>query len=350
MAVAGEGPGTRDSISGDGDGSTFDPAAPRPRASLPGGRRAGVHMPAGLGLAKVAQRSAVIGAATLQIFTDNPTAWRRRERAADEGLEFRRLLHELDLGPVAIHAPYLVNLAGPDDELFIRSADLVRHELAGAPEFGARFVNVHVGSHRGAGLEAGIERLTEGLEITLGGDGHHPDAPMLVLENSSGGGHTIGSRVEELAMVLDSAGGRGIDGRLGFCLDVAHLWGAGYDVGDPEAVDLLLADFDRVVGLERLVMIHLNDSVSARGSKHDHHTHLGDGQIGRLGLTRFLDHPGLAHSTYFMEVPAVDRGYDAVNMARLDDLLSGAPLTRGPDLGEGHGRRAAQEPAKAAAT
>jgi deoxyribonuclease IV len=349
MAVAGEGPGPLDSTAGDGDTAPFDTAAARPRPALPGGRRAGVHMPVGMGLAKVAERSARIGASTLQIFTDNPTAWRRRERAPDEGLEFRRLLRELDLGPVAIHAPYLVNLAGPDDELFVRSADLVRHELEGAPEFGARFVNVHVGSHRGAGLEAGIARLTEGLEITLGGDGRRRhDAPMLVLENSSGGGHTIGSTVEELAMVLDSAGARGIDGRLGVCLDVAHLWGAGYDVGDPEAVDLLLADFDRLIGLERLVMIHLNDSVSARGSKHDHHTHLGDGEVGRAGLARFLDHPGLAGATYFMEVPAVDRGYDAVNMARIEDLLAGRPLTRGPDLGEDHGRRRGAEAGKAA--
>jgi deoxyribonuclease IV len=331
VAVAGEGPGALDADAGDGG----LPAGVRP--ALPDGRRAGVHMPVGMGLARVARRSAVIGASTLQIFTDNPTAWRRRERPPGEALEFRRLLVELDLGPIAIHAPYLVNLAGPDDALFIRSVDMVRHELEGAPEFGARFVNVHVGSHRGAGLEAGIDRLAEGLEIALGGPGHRPGAPMLVLENPSGGGHTIGSTVEELAMVLDAAAARGIDGRLGVCLDVAHLWGAGYDVGDPGAIDALLDRFERLIGLERLVMVHLNDSVSARGSRHDHHTHLGEGRVGRVGLAHFLGHRTLGHATFYMEVPDVDRGYDAVNMARLGDLMAGRPLTEGPCLGERRG-------------
>jgi deoxyribonuclease IV len=335
VVVTGEGPGALDLRAGGGDLSVGA------RPSLPDGRRAGVHMPVGLGLANVARRSALIGASTLQIFTDNPTAWRRRERAPDEGVEFRRLLAELDLGPVAIHAPYLVNLAGPNDELFVRSVDMVRHELEGAPEFGARFVNVHVGSHRGAGLDAGIDRLAEGLEIALGGPGHGADAPMLVLENSSGGGHTIGSTVEELAMAVDAAAAHGIDGRLGVCLDVAHLWGAGYDVADPAAIDALLEQFDRLIGLERLVMIHLNDSVSARGSKRDHHTHLGDGQVGRAGLAHFLGHGKLGRAAFYMEVPDVERGYDAVNVARLGDLMAGRPLTRGPEPGESRGKRSA---------
>ena len=305
-------------------------------------------MPVGMGLAKVAERTAEIGASTLQIFTDNPTAWRRRERAPEEGELFRRRLAELDLGPVAIHAPYLVNLAGPDDVLFIRSVDMVRHELAGAPEFGARFVNVHVGSHRGAGLAAGVERLVEGLEMSFGGPDHGPADPMLVLENSAGGGFTICSTVEELAMVLDAAAARGIDGRLGICLDLAHLWGAGYDVGDPGSIDGLLEEVDRLVGLDRLVMIHFNDSVSALGSKRDQHTHLGDGLIGRVGLAHFLGHPALGHAAFFMEIPGVDRGYDAVNVARLGDLLAGRPLTQHPLPGEhgvGHGSsRVAAEP------
>jgi len=343
VSVAPDGAGSHDSNTGDRD---REPAGSvRDRVQLPDGRRAGVHMPVGLGLAKVAERSAQIGASTLQIFTDNPTAWRRRERNPDEGVEFRRLLTELDLGPVAIHAPYLVNMAGPIEELFVRSVDLVRHELEGAPDFGARFVNVHCGSHRGAGLEAGIARLVEGIEIGLGGHHSRRELPLLVLENSSGGGNTIGVTIEELAMILDAAAVRGIDGRLAICLDVAHLWGAGYDVSDPGEIDRLVERFDRLIGLDRLAMIHLNDSVAARGSRHDHHTHLGDGEIGPVGLAHFLRHPALAEVTYVMEVPDVDRGYDLVNMARLDDLLAGRPPTRGPDLpernaGRGDGREA----------
>ena len=299
-------------------------------------------MPAGMGLVRVAERSAEIGAGTFQIFTDNPTAWRRRSVLPPDTAALRQRLLDLDIGPVAIHAPYLVNLAGPDDEFFARSVELVRHELAQAPEYGARFVNVHVGSHRGTGLEAGVARLADGLERSLDGSASDDGEVRLVLENSSGGGDTIGSTLEELALVLDAAAARGLERRLAVCLDVAHLWGAGFDVSEPAEIDDLLDRFDRLLGLDRLAMIHLNDSLSPRGSRRDHHIHLGDGQIGRRGLSHFLRHPGLARAAFYLEVPQPDRGYDATNMARLRDLLTDSPLTPGPEQNEAAalGRRA----------
>ncbi len=300
------------------------------RVELPGGRRAGVHLPMATGLVRVAERASEIGASALQIFSDNPTAWRRRAETPPEAAEFRQRLMELDIRPVAIHAAYLVNLAGPDDELFGRSIEMIRHELEHAPEFGAQFVNVHVGSHRGSGLETGIGRLVDGLERALDQRTSSPDAPILVLENSSGGGFTIGSTIEELAMALDSAAARGLDGHLAICLDVAHLWGAGYDVSLPEEIDRLLEQTDRIIGLERLVMVHLNDSRSDLGSRRDHHAHLGEGQIGRLGLAHFLCHPALSHVAFYLETPEMENGYDAVNVARLADLAANRPLTPGP--------------------
>jgi deoxyribonuclease-4 len=284
----------------------------------------------GMGLVRVAERASEIGASALQIFSDNPTAWRRRVETPPEAAAFRQRLKELDIRPVAIHAAYLVNLAGPDDDLFGRSVEMIRHELEHAPEFGARFVNVHVGSHRGAGLEAGIGRLVDGLERATDGAFSSPDAPLLVLENSSGGGFTIGSTIAELAMALESAAARGLDGHLAICLDVAHLWGAGYDVSRPEAIDRLLEEVDRTIGLERLVMVHLNDSRSALGSRRDHHAHLGEGQIGRPGLAHFLCHPALSHVAFYLETPDMENGYDAVNVSRLGDLAADRPLTPGP--------------------
>jgi deoxyribonuclease-4 len=300
------------------------------RVELPGGRRAGVHLPMGMGLVRVAERASEIGASALQIFSDNPTAWRRRAETPPDAAAFRQRLMELDIRPVAIHAAYLVNLAGPDDELFGRSVEMIRYELEHAPEFGARFVNVHVGSHRGSGLEAGIARLVDGLERALDGPASNPDAPLLVLENSSGGGFTIGSTIAELAMALDSAAARGLDGHLAICLDLAHLWGAGYDVSRPDEIDRLLEETDRAFGLERVVMVHLNDSRSVLGSRRDHHTHLGEGQIGRLGLAHFLCHPALSHVAFYLETPEMENGYDAVNVARLADLVEDRPLTPGP--------------------
>jgi deoxyribonuclease-4 len=302
------------------------------RVRLPGGRRAGVHLPMGLGLVRVAERADEIGASALQIFSDNPTAWRRRAEAPPEAEAFRRRLAELEIGPVAIHAPYLVNLAGPDGKLFGRSVGLMRYELQHAHEFGARFVNVHVGSHRGAGVDAGIRRLVDGLQQAMDGSDPpktDPSTPLVVLENSSGGGFAVGATIEELALILDAAGARGLDGGLAICLDAAHLWGAGYDVSNPAAIDDVLTTFDRLIGLERLVMVHLNDSESARGSRHDRHAHIGEGRIGREGLAHLLCHPRLDHVAFYLETPGMEDGWDAVNVARLADMAEGRPLTPG---------------------
>lgn len=300
------------------------------RVELPGGRRAGPHLPMGPGLLKVAERANEIGASALQIFTDNPTAWRRRPEPPPEASAFRLRLAELDIGPLAIHAAYLVNLAGPDEILFGRSVDVLRNELDHASAYGARFINVHAGSHRGAGVEAGIARLVDGLWQALGQVADGPGAPLVVVENSSGGGDSIGVSIEELAAVLEAATARGLDGRIGFCLDTAHLWGAGYDIGDPEQVDRVLAEFDRLLGLDRLAMIHFNDTSSELGSRHDRHAHLGEGRIGPVGMAHLLRHPALDHVTFYLETPGMEAGFDAVNMARVGDLAAGRALTPGP--------------------
>jgi deoxyribonuclease-4 len=281
-------------------------------------------------LPRVAERAAEIGASALQIFIDNPTAWHRRPEPPPEAAAFKERLAELDIAPLAIHAAYLVNLAGPVDELFDRSVDVLRHELSQAPSFGARFVNVHAGSHRGAGREAGMLRLVVGLQQALAEAPAGPDAPILVIENSSGGGCGLGVTIEDLAEILELAAGRGLDGRLAICLDTAHLWGAGYDVSDPEIVDAVIGDFDRLIGLRRLAMIHLNDTHSGLGSRHDRHAHIGGGQIGTAGMARLLDHPALDHVSYYLETPDMEKGYDVVNMARLGDLAANRPLTPDP--------------------
>jgi deoxyribonuclease-4 len=291
----------------------------------------GPHLPLGLGLMRIPERLAEIGASAVQIFSDNPTAWRRRAELPSELPAFRRRLVELDIAPLAIHAAYLVNLAGPDEGLFRRSVEVLLRELTTAPEYGARFVNVHAGSHRGSGREAGVDRLADGLARTLAEAPNGADAPLLVIENSSGGGDNLGATLEELTQILTAAGARGLDGRLAFCLDTAHLWGAGYDLSEPSTVDAVVARFDSLIGLERLAMIHLNDSHSALGSRHDRHAHIGDGHIGPAGLARFLHHPDLAGAAFYLETPDMEKGYDGVNMARLADLVAGRALTPAPD-------------------
>jgi deoxyribonuclease-4 len=317
---------------------------------LPDGRRLGAHLPVAAGMVKAADRAHAIGAATLQIFSDNPTAWRRRSTPPRELGVFLERLAAHDIGPVAIHASYLVNLAGSDEASYERSVTLLTHELADAPSFGARFVNVHIGSHLGEGAETGIRRLAVGVErvfdaVRAGSTRDRPfDAAMLVLENSSGGGGGLGTSVEELAEIADALAAQGL-GRhqVGFCLDTAHAWGAGIDVGDPRAIDRALSEFDRRIGLDRLVMVHLNDSRSELGSRSDRHEHLGGGRIGTRGLRHILRHPGLAHAAHYLETPGMDVGYDAVNLERARDLAAGrdlAPLP--PDAFELRGSAAAR--------
>jgi deoxyribonuclease-4 len=303
---------------------------------LPHGRRLGAHLPVANGLHKTVDRAAAIGADALQIFSDNPTAWRRRREPRRELQAFRKRLSELDIRPVAIHASYLINLPGPDGATYERSTDLLSEELAGAPSYGARFVNVHIGSHRGTGMETGIDRLVGGIETVLGrargvaaaGDGM---PATLVLENSAGGGGGLGTSVEELAAIADRLDTRGI-GRedVAFCLDTAHAWGAGIDVGDPGAIDAFLTAFDKRIGVDRIVLVHLNDTRSSLGSRTDRHEHLGAGQIGPIGLGHVLRHPALAHAPAIIETPGMDVGYDAINLGRARDLVAGRPLRRLP--------------------
>jgi deoxyribonuclease-4 len=294
---------------------------------LPDGRRLGAHLPLGGGMVAAVNRAQAIGLDTLQIFSDNPTAWRRRAEPPRELGAFRARVDEIGLGPLAIHAPYLVNLAGPDDIFHERSIDVLRHELTVAPAFGARFVNVHTGSHKGRGLEVGIERIASGIATVLGDPPDGPDAPILVLENTAGGGGGIGVDVDEMGAVLAAIAARGVPlGRVAICLDTAHLWGAGHPINTAAGVDRLVGEFGDRIGLERLAMIHLNDSKSELGSRMDRHEHLGAGAIGPEGLRRILTHPGLREVTYYLETPGMDEGYDAVNAGRAHDLAEGRPL------------------------
>jgi deoxyribonuclease-4 len=289
--------------------------------------RLGPHMPLGNGMVKAVERAHAIGATAIQIFGDNPTAWRRRAEPPAEQRKFRELLAAYDIRPVAVHAAYLVNLAGADEDFFERSVSVLQHDLQAAPGFGASLVNVHTGSHRDTGVETGIARLAYGVARTLAEAPADPDAATLVLENSAGGGFAVGVTIEELAAIADAVAARGIaESRVGFCLDTAHLWSAGYCLAEPDESDALLERFDALIGLRRLRMIHLNDSKSQLGSRLDRHEHVGAGAIGERGMAHLLRHPRLANVAWYLETPGMEEGYDAVNVRRALDLVAGRPL------------------------
>jgi deoxyribonuclease IV len=294
---------------------------------LPNGRRLGAHLPVKAGLVQAADRAGEIGASAMQIFGDNPTAWRRKEGHSPQLPDFRRRVDELDIAPIAIHASYLINLAGPDPGFFTRSVEILAHELRVAPAYGARFVNVHTGSHKEAGLPYGVERVADGVKRVLDDVEAGADAALLVLENSAGGGAAIGTTIEELEAIAEAVEARGVPRRrLAFCVDTAHAWAAGYRFSEPDETDAFLAEWERRIGLERLVMMHLNDSKSDLGSRLDRHEHVGAGRIGERGMAHILRHPLLAHVATYVETPGMDEGYDAINVRRAHDLTAGRPL------------------------
>jgi deoxyribonuclease-4 len=281
----------------------------------------GIHLGVAAGLVKAARRARQIGATALQIFSDNPTAWRRRAEPPPDAEAFIAYCAENGIGPISIHASYLINLAGSAEPFASQSREGLILELRRAPRYGATLVNTHIGSHRGDGHHAGLRRIVDNANAILA---ETPEETVLVLENSAGGGDNLGSRVEELAEIQAGIDPR-LAHRLAFCLDTAHLWGAGYDISTRAGATAVLDRFEELIGMDKLRLVHLNDSRSELGSRNDRHEHVGAGRIGPVGLGAFLRDARLpAQTTVVLETPGADEGYDAVNMRRAWQLYQGA--------------------------
>ncbi len=278
-----------------------------------------MHLGVASGLHNAARRARVIGATALQIFSDNPTAWRRRPELPPEATRFINYCEAEGIAPIVIHASYLINLAGTSEPFASQSKAGLIHEMQRAPQYGASIVNTHIGSHRGMGHDAGLARITANVEEVLAAS---PPGVTLALENSAGGGDNLGSTIEQLAALVE--GIRIGAERLAFCLDTAHLWGAGYDISTAEGADEVVSRFAELIGLERLALVHLNDSRSLLGSRTDRHEHVGAGKIGPVGLGALLRDPRLSSANFILETPGVEKGYDAVNMRRARLLNGGA--------------------------
>jgi deoxyribonuclease-4 len=277
-------------------------------------KRLGIHLATGPGLIKAAERAVEIGAAGLQLFTGNPTGWRRPLTLPDSVAPFRARYQALGLGPLSIHGAYLSNLASPDPEIHRKSLELLAWELTVAPAYGAFALNVHIGSHRGAGVEAGVANVVATIVELFA---RVPDNGVkLVLENGAGAGDGIGNSLEQLEAIAVGLAAAGVPAhRVGFCLDTAHLQGAGIELADAEGVERLLTRVDREIGLERLAMLHFNDSNVELGSRRDYHEHLGIGKVGSRALSALLRDPRLAAVPFYLETPT-DEGLDAANVDR----------------------------------
>jgi deoxyribonuclease-4 len=257
------------------------------------------------------------------VFVRNARGWRGRAYPEQEVEEFRGLLAKYDLHPLAVHSCYLVNLASPRRELLARSRRAVIDDMKRAAVLGARVVNAHTGYDMGAGLESGLRTLAESVRLILE---KAPPGVDLLLENAAGGSRRLGGEWAHFARLLDELDE---EPRLGFCFDTCHAHAAGYRLDGPRWVGAALREFDRVLGLDRLRLIHLNDSKGPPGGLLDRHQHLGKGTIGDAGLRAFLRRRELRDRCAILETP-IDRPTDDARNLRYARRLM-APAPRLPD-------------------
>ena len=255
-----------------------------------------------------------IGADAVQLFAQSPRMWRFPDHAEEDLARFRERRREAGIGSVLVHALYLCNLATADETIHGKSSATMRATVDAACALEADGVVFHVGSHLGAGFDAGLERCLPALRDVLD---RCSETTWLLLENSAGAGGTIGRSVDELAMIVDALDRHP---RLGICLDSCHLYVSGIDVGDPAAWDALLGEVDERIGLDRLRALHVNDAAAPLGSNRDRHANVLEGELGdRLGA--FLAHPSVQHLPAVMETPGpAGHGPDRAELQKLRDL------------------------------
>jgi deoxyribonuclease-4 len=283
------------------------------------------------GIKKALDNAHAFGMDSVQLFAQSPRTWRFPDHDPADLEAFRERREELGIGAVSIHAVYLLNLASPKDEFYGKSVETLRKTVDAARGIGAEAVVFHVGSHQGAGFEAGLERVVPAMAQALE---RCDETTWLCMENTAGTGDTIGRSFEELAALYEALDRHP---RLGVCLDSCHLFASGYDVTDPKKLDRAVRELDRLIGLDRLRCLHVNDSKTPLGSNRDRHDNIGEGLMGE-GLGAFLAHPKLQKLPAMLEVPGSDgHGPDLEQMTKLRELYARATK-----------RRSARKPGKTA--
>lgn len=275
----------------------------------------GMHISTAGNLIATPARAAAMGAETIQLFASNPRGWRPTNYTAEQAVAFKAAAAEAKIDPVWMHMIYLVSYGTPDDELRGKSVTAMRAALANADLLGVRGVVTHMGSHKGLGFQQAVDRTVDSITQALDASDHS----LFILENSAGQGGTMGNSLEELAAIIEGMKGHP---RLAVCIDTCHTLNAGYEIRTNDGLDQFLTDFDRLIGLDRLVCLHLNDSKADLGSHLDRHENIGYGHLGDEGFKRIINHPKLAHTSGLLEVPGMDgkSGPDQPNMHRLLSL------------------------------
>ncbi|MFN8678237.1 MAG: deoxyribonuclease IV [Thermomicrobiales bacterium] len=284
----------------------------------------GAHMSIEKSHALAIDRAAAFDMTALQIFTKNASRWVAKPIDPAAAEAFRERLAGSDISFTVAHDSYLINMASPDDALWEKSLNAFQDEMARCAQLGVPYLVTHPGAHMGTGVETGVSRVAEGLNRLFDEEPANPT--VVLLETTAGQGTTLGSTFEELASIIDQVEDKA---RVAVCLDTCHIFAAGYDFRTPETYEATIRAFDDIIGLDRLITFHLNDSKKGLGLRTDRHAHIGEGELGldafRLLLTdpRFADTPGV------LETPKDDDELgDQRNMRALRDLAQVAATAR----------------------
>ena len=268
----------------------------------------GAHVSTAGGISKAVGRGVEIGCEALQIFGSSPQGWAFKPVPGDEVEAFRQDMAEAGMGPVFLHAIYLINLGTPKEDVLAKGVQSLINYMGLASTIGATGVIVHPGSHGGAGYEAIFPQVVSSIRKVLD---HSPEGPVLALENMAGMGQHIGAKFADLGRILQE-----IDSpRLKVCLDTQHCFAAGYDMATREGIDAMIAEFDREVGASNLLAVHANDSKRPLGSGVDRHDNIGEGFIGEEGFAAIMGNPAFQDAPFLLEVPGFEgKGPDSQNI------------------------------------
>ena len=260
----------------------------------------GLHISAAGSLDLAFDRAQELGATTFQIFTRNPNQWKFKPLEDEVVSLFKEKRKRSGFRRIVDHMPYLPNLASSEKSTMKISRYTLGEETKRCDSLGIDYLVMHLGSHLGRGTAVGIANIAGGVnEAVAGSEGE----TVILLENMAGQKNCVGARFEEIRSILD----RVKEGdRVGVCLDSCHAFASGFDLRNGEAVANTMGLFDEIVGLDRLKVIHLNDSKGALGSRLDRHENIGEGKIGRAGMRAFLHYPGVGEGPIIMETPYED--------------------------------------------
>lgn len=260
----------------------------------------GCHMSVAKGFEKMGKAAVAIGANTLQFFTRNPRGSKAKELDEKDIAAFRTLMAEHSFGKILAHAPYTLNPASSNRHTREFALETLKDDLVRMESLPGNYYNFHPGSHVGSGAQAGIALISQALNEIL----FPEQSTIVLLETMSGKGSEIGGSFQELRQIID---GVNLQEKLGVCLDTCHVNDAGYDVANH--LEDVLEEFDRVIGLNRLRAIHLNDSLHPLASHKDRHANIGKGSLGLDAFVRIINHPQLRDLPFFLETPNDDDGH-----------------------------------------